>query len=92
MDYLWMTSDFNALDFPSCKDALDKRKRPDSCRNVQESDLRHILFMSVGSLFAIFCLLLGRTRTVSTGYVFLLLCLGLYLAVILLGLSASARE
>ena len=92
MDYLRMTSDSNALDFPSCKDALDKRKRPDSCRYVQESDLRHILFMSVGSLFAIFCLLFGRTRTVSSRYVFLFLCLGLDLSFILLRLGASARE
>ena len=92
MDYLLMKSDSNALDLPSYKNALDKRKRPDSCRYVQESDLRHILFMSVGSLFAIFCLLLGRTRTVSSRYVFLLLCLGLDLPVILLRLGASARE
>ena len=69
-----------------------KRKRSDPCRYVQKSDLRHILFMSVGSLFAIFSLLLGRTRTVSSSYVFLFLCLGLDLSIILLWLSASARE
>ena len=69
-----------------------KRKRSDPCCYVQKSDLCHVLFMSVGSLFAIFCLLLGRTRTVSTSYVFLFLCLGLDLPVILLWLSASARE
>ena len=51
-----------------------------------------LLLMSVGSLFAIFCLLLGRTRTVSSGYVFLFLCLGLDLPVILLWLGASAGE
>ena len=69
-----------------------KRKRPDPCRYVQKSDLCHVLFMSVGSLFAIFCLLLGRTRTVSSSYVFLFLCLGLDLSIVLLWLSASARE
>ena len=52
----------------------------------------YLLFMSVGSLFAIFCLLFGRTRTVSSSYVFLFLCLGLDLSIILLWLSASARE
>ena len=67
-----------------------KRKRPDPCRYVQKPDLCHVLFMSVGSLFAILCLLSGRTRTVSSCYVFLFLCLGLNLSVILLWLGASA--
>ena len=92
MEYLRRKSYVNKSVFLSYKCSLEKRKRPDPCRYVQKSDLRHILFMSVGSLFAIFCLLFGRTRTVSSGYVFLFLCLGLDLSVILLWLGASAGE
>ena len=92
MEYLRRKSYVNKSVFLSYKYSLEKRKRPDHCRYAQKSDLRHILLMPVGSLFAIFCLLFGRTRTVSSGYVFLFLCLGLDLSVILLWLGASAGE
>ena len=92
MEYLRRKSYVNKSVFLSYKYSLEKRKRPDHCRYAQKSDLRHILFMPVGSLFAIFCLLFGRTRTVSSGYVFLFLCLGLDLSVIPLWLGASAGE
>ena len=96
MEYRWSIFGERAMSisrfFSLNKYSLEKRKRPDHCRYAQKSDLRHILFMPVGSLFAIFSLLLGRTRTVSSSYVFLFLCLGLDLSVILLWLSASARE
>ena len=48
--------------------------------------------MSVGSLFAVFCLLSGRTGTMSSSNVFLFLCLGLYLSVVFLRLGSSAGE
>ena len=96
MEYRWSIFGERAMSisrfFSLNKYSLEKRKRPDHCRYAQKSDLRHILFMPVGSLFAIFCLLFGRTRTVSSGYVFLFLCLGLDLSVILLWLGASAGE
>ena len=92
MEHLRRKSGVNTLYLPFSKGTWDKRKRPDSWLYAQKSDLRHILLMSVGSLFAIFCLLFGRTRTVSSSYVFLFLCLGLDLPVILLWLGASAGE
>ena len=96
MEYRWSVFGGRAMSirriFSLANAFREKRKRPDSCRYVQKPDLCHVLFMSVGSLFAIFCLLLGRTRTMSSSYVFLFLCLGLDLSIILLWLSASARE
>ena len=91
MEYLGRKTCADAMFPPSEKRVLKKKKSQVFalvCKNLTCK----LLLMSVGSLFAIFCLLFGRTRTVSSGYVFLFLCLGLDLSVILLWLGASAGE
>ena len=92
MDYLGRKAGADAMFPPSEKRVFEKKKSQVLAFCVQKPDLNRLLLMSVGSLFAIFCLLSGRTRTVSSSYVFLFLCLGLDLTVILLWLGAPAGE
>ena len=92
MEYLGRKAGADAMFPPSEKRVLKKKKSQVLAFCAQKPDLYTLLLMPVGSLFAIFCLLFGRTRTVSSSYVFLFLRLGLDLPVILLWLGASARE
>ena len=90
MEYLRRKAGADAMFFPFRKTGFEKKKGQVFAFCVQKPDLNRLLLMSVGSLFAILCLLSGRTRTVSSCYVFLFLSLGLDLTVILLWLGASA--